>query len=145
MNIVKLILAVFLIATGLAAALLLMATGLIHDGSEDYPLWKVMNWFMAVGVVVVLVVSCARKRSMGGGGDDVAGMREYVAVNAAFYGAIVLTMLFFWEWFWTLNPESETGDAVTSHLVYFPIMDALFTCLAITTAANLWYSARARD
>ena len=145
MNIVKLILAVFLIATGLAAALLLMATGLIHDGSEDYPLWKVMNWFMAAGVVIVLVVSCVRKRAMGGGGDDVAGMREYVAVNAAFYGAIVLTMLFFWEWFWTLNPESETGDAVTSHLVYFPIMDALFTCLAITTAANLWYSARARD
>ena len=102
-----------------------------------------MNWFMAAGVLVVLAASFMRKRAMGGGSD--AGIREYVAVNAAYYGAIVLTMLFFWEWFWTLNPESETGDAVTSHLIYFPIMDALFTCLALTTAANLWSGARSDD
>ena len=34
----------------------------------------------------------------------------------------MLTMLFFWEWLWTLNPDSETGEAVTSHMVYFPIV-----------------------
>ena len=60
----------------------------------------------------MLVASYMRKRAIGGGGDDIAGMREYLAVNAAFYGAIVLTMLFFWGWFWTLNPDSETGGAV---------------------------------
>ena len=141
MDIVKRILAVFLLVTAVAVFLNLILTPVYHDGSEEYPIWKILNWFMAVGVLVMLVAGYLRKRAMGGGSDDIAGMREYLAVNAAFYGAIVLTMLFFWEWFWTLNPDSETGGAVTSHLVYFPIMDALYTCVGITTGANLWHSA----
>jgi hypothetical protein len=59
-------------------------------------------------------------------------------VAAAWYGTIVLTMLFFWEWFWTLNPDSETGDAVTSHLIYFPIVDSLFVVVALSTGSYLW-------
>ena len=47
-------------------------------------------------------------------------------------------MLFFWEWFWTLNPDSETGEAVTSHLVYFPLVDALYVVLALATGSRLW-------
>ena len=49
-------------------------------------------------------------------------MREYLRVNLTYYTTIILTILFFWEWFWTLNPDSETGEAVTSHMVYFPIV-----------------------
>ena len=110
MDMVKRIIGIYLLVTALAAALLLMATGLIHDGSEDYPLWKILNWFMAAGTVVILVAAFAARRSQGCEKIDTL---ERLRVSLVFYGAIVLAMLFFWEWFWTLNPGSETGDAVT--------------------------------
>ena len=135
MDMAKRILGVFLVATGLAAAVLLMATPLFHDGSADYPLWKILNWFMAAGVVVVMVTAFLHKRALGSREADTA---EQVCVSLAFYGAVVLTMLFFWEWFWTLNPDSETGEAVTSHMVYFPIMDALYVVLTLAVGQRLW-------
>ena len=134
MDIVKRLLAVFLVVTALAAAVLLIATPLYHDGSPEYPHWKIMNWFMAFAVPVALIVSYLRKRALG---DD-PDVSEYVRVGATYYAAIVLTMLFFWEWFWTLNPESETGLAATSHMVYFPIMDALFVVVCLATGRYLW-------
>ena len=116
MDMVKRILGVFLVATGLAAAVLLMATPLIHDGSADYPLWKILNWFMAAGVVVVLVVLVTAflgKRALGGSEADTT---EQICVNLVFYGSIVLAMLFFWEWFWTLQPRQR--DRRGRHLAH---------------------------
>ena len=43
--------AVYLLLTALAVAVLLMVTPLIHDGSVDYPLWEILNYFMAAGVI----------------------------------------------------------------------------------------------
>ena len=134
MDVLKRILAVFLVAIGVVVALNLILTPVYHDGSPEYPLWRIVNWFMAVGVLVALVVNLWRRRTLA---KD-ASILEYVRTSVAFYGTIVLTMLFFWEWLWTLNPESETGDAVTSHLIYFPIMDSLFVVIAIATGGHLW-------
>ena len=50
-------------------------------------------------------------------------------------------MLFFWEYFWTLNPDSETGNAAISHTVYFPLVDALYVVIALTTGRTLWRAA----
>lgn len=134
MSMVNKLVAVYLILTALAVAVLLMITPLIHDGSADYPIWEILNYFMVPGVVIVLVVSyiCKRRQDADDAGD--------LAGSLAFYGAIALTMLFFWGWFWTLNPDSETGDAVTSHLTYFPLVDALYTVLALTTGRQLWHA-----
>ena len=139
MKVVGRILAVFLVVTALAVAVLLIVTPLYHDGSAEYPAWQIMNWFMAVGVIVVLVVSLVRKRALGdgGAGSDLESAR----VSLVYYGAIVLTMLFFWEWFWTLNPSSETGDAVTSHLIYFPFVDALYAVMGLAIGRRLWKKA----
>ena len=131
MEIVRRLLGVFLVVIAIVVAINLMATPLYHDGSEDYPIWKIVNWFMAVGVVAALIVSAMRKRALGAGGSDEPSVREYLRVNLTYYTTIILTILFFWGWFWTLNPDSETGEAVTSHLVYFPIMDALFVRLRL--------------
>ena len=108
MDIVKRILSVFLIATAVAVALNLILTPVYHDGSPEYPIWKILNWFMAAGVLVALVVNYIRKRMLGGGGaEGQPDIFKYVGVNAAYYGAIVLTMLFFWEWFWTPEPRQR--------------------------------------
>ena len=127
--------ALYLAATAIAVAFLLMLTPLFHDGSPEYPAWKVLNWFMAAGVGVIVVAAFRSYRAFGDGDRATVG---YLRSRLAFYGAIVLAMLFFWGWFWTLNPESETGAAVTSHLVYFPAMDALYVVLALGAARRLW-------
>ena len=141
MDLVKRVLAVFLVVTGIAAAALLIVTPLTHDGSPDYPVWKILNWFMAAGVVIVLVVAFLRKHVREG---DELIVAEYLRLNFVYYGAIALTMLFFWGWFWTLNPDSETGDAVTSHIIYFPIMDALYVALSLSVGRRLWREAGGR-
>ena len=138
MDLVKRVLAVFLVLTGIAAAALLIITPLTHDGSPDYPVWRILNWFMAASVLIVMVVAFLRKHVRE---RDELIVTEYLRLNLVYYGAIALTMLFFWEWFWTLNPDSETGDAVTSHIVYFPIMDALFVALSLSVGRRLWSEA----
>ena len=139
MDAARRILAAYLVLTAAAVAINLMFTPVYHDGSPEYPIWKVVNYFMAVGVFVSLVVSFLRRRWLA---SRDAGQRastlDYVRVGVTWYGAIVLTMLFFWEWFWTLNPASETGDAVTSHLIYFPIVNSLFVAVALSTGRYLW-------
>ena len=125
----------FLFLTALAVFANLILTPVYHDGSAEYPVWKALNWPMAVGVVMVLIASCMRQRAAKA--EDPNSMRSLRA-SLVFYGAIVLTMIFFWNWIWTLNPDSETGEAVTSHLVHFPLTDALFTVIGFSTAKYLW-------
>ena len=131
-------LAVLLIATAVAVFLNLILTPVYHDGAADYPVWEIINWFMAASTLVALVVGYLRKRAQTGMEPSVV---EYVRVSFAFYGAVVLAMLFFWGWIWTLNPDSETGEAVTSHVIYFPIVDALFVVIALSTGRYLWSKA----
>ncbi len=138
------VLAAYVVATALAAFVLLIVTPLTHDGSPEYPVWKVLNYFMAVATFVILVVGCYRKCTLCKEAAQPTAS-EQVTANVVFYGAVALTMLFFWEWFWTLNPDSETGEAVTSHIIYFPFVDALFTVLGLATGRYLWTCARGRS
>ena len=135
MDIVRRIVAVFLIVTGIAVAVHLAVTPLYHDGSENYPIWEIFNWFMATGVVIVLVIGILRKRTIEGSEVDTL---TYLRTSVVFYGSIILAMLFFWEWFWTLNPDSETGLAVNSHMIYFPLVDALYTVITLIVGRRIW-------
>ena len=125
----------YLVLIAIAVAANLILTPVYHDGAPDYPVWKIINWFMAVGTFLVLVVSVMRRHALGGRKDDALA---YVRASTVFYGAIVLTILFFWGWFWTLNPESETGLAVTSHLIHFPAVNSLFVVLSLSSGRHLW-------
>ena len=139
MQLVTKIVAAYLVIVGLAVFLNLIATPLYHDGSPDYPTWKILNWFMAVAVLIILVVGFMQKRMLDSAGEEGASTLEHVRGSFVFYGGIVLAMLFYWEWFWTLNPDSETSDAaVTSHLVYFPLVDSLLTVLAFIVGKRMW-------
>ena len=129
----------YLVVTGVAVGVNLAATPLYHDGAPEYPVWKVLNWFMAVGVVAVLAAVFLDRRTQRNQGTEGKGCSRCARTGElVFYGSIVLASLFFWEWFWTLNPDSETGDAVTSHLVYFPVVDMLYTVVALVVGRRLW-------
>ena len=135
MVVVRRALGILLVGTAVVAAVNLALTPLYHDGSDTYPVWELINWFMAASTIVLLAAGYLRRRDLAGREVDIL---EYLRVTLAYYGAIALAMLFFWEWFWTLNPDSESGDAVTSHIVYFPLVDALFVVLALAVGRRLW-------
>lgn len=141
MGTVKRVLAVFLAVMAGAVALHLIFTPVYHNGSEDYTLWEIMNWFMAPAALIVLVVGFQRRRAL----NSEASALDQVRTSAAYYGGIVLAMLFFWGWFWVLNPSSETGNAAASHSIYFPIVDALFVVLTLSTGRHLWSSVELPD
>ncbi len=135
MEIVRKIVGAFLVITSIAVAVHLAVTPLYHDGSADYPVWDIFNWFMAVGVVIVLTIGILRKRAIEGSDVDTL---TYLRTSVVFYGSIVLAMLFFWQWFWLFDPDSETGLAVNSHMIYFPIMDALYVVLTLIVGRRIW-------
>ncbi len=137
MDIIKRVLAVFLVATAVAVALNLILTPFYYDLSQDYPVWKIIKWFMAGGALIALAVSFLRKRTLN---SKEASTLDYIRVSAVYYGAIVLAMLFFWGWFWTLNLGSEIREAGTLHHVYFPIVDALFVVVTLSVGNHLWGS-----
>ena len=135
MDNVKRIAALYLVLTALAVFFNLILTPVYHDGSPDYPVWEVVNYFMAAGVVIALATSYLRWRDAGGPDTSTA---DRVWTNVFCYAAIALAMLFFWGWIWTLNPDSETGEAVTSHIIYFPIVDVFFVIVTLDAARWLW-------
>ena len=110
-------------------------TPVYHHGSPDYPIWEIVNYFMAAGAVMALATSYLRRRAAG---NPDAGTTDRVWANVFCYAAIALAMLFFWGWIWTLNPDSETGEAVTSQFIYFPLVDALFVIVTLDAARWLW-------
>ena len=129
----------FLIITGIVVFATLVMTPLFHDGSEDYPVWEVVNYFMTVGTIFIVLTGIHRRISLG---EDASTTDQLVA-RFVFYGGFILAMLYFWGWFWTLNPDSETGNAVTSHLVYFPIVDAIYVVLAVSNGRFIFRNASA--
>ena len=113
MDVLKRILAVFLVLTAVAVALNLILTPVYHDGSPEYPVWRILNWFMAAAVLVALVVSYLRRRTLGNGE---ASTLQYVRASMVYYGAIVLTMLFFWGM--VLDVESRQRDRGCHNLAH---------------------------
>ncbi len=134
---VTLLVAAYLGGVGLLVAFLLMLTPTFHDGSPDYPVWEVVNWFMLIAMPLLLWVNWTRKSSMGGSGTDPA-TREYVAANVALYATLGLIIIFFWQFLFQRFPESETGHALNSHIIHFPLMDVAFALLTGQAAHHLW-------
>ena len=64
MDMVKRLLAIFLVATAVATALNLILTPVYHNGSAAYPVWEILNWFLAAAVLVSLVVSILRRLAL---------------------------------------------------------------------------------
>lgn len=131
----KRLVALFLALTALTVFFNLILTPAYHDGSSDYPVWEIINYFMAVGVILALAASFLRRRAADGADISTA---EKVWSNLFCYAAIALAMLFFWQYLWLQYPDSETGDAVTSHIIYFPLVDVLYTLVTLDAARWLW-------
>ena len=112
------IIPVFLFVMAVAVGLNLILTPVYHDGSADYVIWKIMNWPMAVGVAIALIAGYIEYRGVKR--EDPDSMKSLRA-TLVFCGAIVLAKIYYWNWIWTLNTDSETGEAVSSPHELLPV------------------------
>ena len=107
MTVAKRLVAFYLVAIGIVVAVSFILTPVYNDGTTDYPVWRILNWFMVAAALAILVIGFRRRRDPERA--DVTAV-EYLRGSFAYYGAIVLVMLMLWEWYWTLNPSSESGE-----------------------------------
>ncbi len=138
----KRVLAICLIAIAFATGINWIATPLYHDGSSNYWVWETLNWFMAVGVILVLVVNSIRKRRLCRREEESSAItRDYLEVNLAFAASIVLTLWYFWNWFASLNPGSEPDVVGLIHLEWWAFINPMGVLLYAYTGAFLWRAA----
>ncbi len=142
MSTLKRTLGFVLLATAVVVGINWVITPIHHDGSPQYPVWKVVNWFMAFSVVVALIANIARKRAVGSEGADSPITREYFEANVAFYASLLLA-----PWFFTnfLTYDFFTGNIPAAGLeakdVWWEFIDGLFVLVAGSTGCHLWRSA----
>ena len=123
------------IIVGLTAVAVLVhfVLGPVYDdvvGSGD--VWNVLNWFMAFGVIVALVVTFLAKRDAEARDSDT---RTYIAVNAKFYTAAVLTVLFFRNWVDEMVGGGSEGDVNGN---YWVLINTLYVILMAWVSLHLW-------
>ena len=129
----------FALLLGLMAVAVLLHfvfTPFYEDIVDTLFIWHILNWFMAVGIVLTLAITCAGKRKTGSQDRDA---NDYLCVTVAFYAAAVLAVLFFWNWFDDLT-AGEDGQSQTRRN-YWVVINTLFIVLLGTVSAHLWKKA----
>ena len=130
----------------LVLALISLAVGihfvfgsLYQDAVDVIGVWSVLDWFMAAGILIALVVHFKAKQALDqdGAGDSVT--RRYLEVNLAFYATVLLSLWFFWNWFDFLTSGDEPQG--TTNLVNWMLIDPLIAVVMGVTGLRLWRDA----
>ncbi len=144
MGILKRVLAVIHIVLAIAVGLNWIATPLYHDGSDSYPVWEFLNYFMAAAVLVALIVNFLSKRALDREKSDGSLNRPYFEANLAFYASIVLALWYYWNFFGSLFPETESAAVGLIHLEMWTLINPLFVLTTGVTGFRLWRMAAMR-
>ena len=142
MSTLKRILGFVLLATAVVVGINWVITPIHHDGSPQYPVWKVVNWFMAFSVVVALIANIARKRAVGSEGADSPITREYLEANVAFYASLLLAPWFLTNFLtYDFFIDNIPAAGIEAKDVWWEFIDGLFVLVAGSTGCHLWRSA----
>jgi len=102
-------------------------TSLYHPGGDEpYTAWHVMDWFMAVSVLMALGLSLGRKRAL----DSEPHWRDYLEANLTFYGAVLLALWFFWNWFGVFGGQ-DSGT-------FWGFINPLFVIVVGSLGFRMW-------
>ena len=117
-----------------------VVTPLYHDGSDSYPIWEVLDYFIAAALIVMAVVAIREKMALDReiAGTDGPVTRRYLEVNVLLYVTVGLVVSFFWNWFWTFFPENETGYAAEIHVQMWAFFHPVFVPAAVALGLRLW-------
>ena len=128
--------ATYLILLAAAVAINFIITPLYHPGGDEpFTVWEILNWFMAVGMVIALAASYSDKRRVDGDGS--ADIRHYIGANVVFYAAVVVFLLYFWNWFSLLSPNNEPDGQ------FWAVIDALMPVVLGVTGCRMFRSIQA--
>ena len=115
------------------------------DTARD--VWLVIDWFMAVGLVIMLVTTLARKNaikaqpeenSMDGDGssssstDFCESIKQWVEANLMFYASVLLTLAFIPNWFAVTWSHGDNGTI-------WHIIDTVLPVLFAVQAWRIWF------
>ncbi len=139
MSLIRLI-AVCVVAIGALTGLHFIATGIYHDGSPNYPLWKLWDWFMAASFVPMILATLNDKMAMQRdfSSEDGPVTRRYLEANVLFYAVVGLAISFFWNWLWGFNPGSEGEWAQEAHVQVWAAFHPVYAPVAIAIGLRLW-------
>ena len=79
--------------------------------------WHVLDWFMAVGLVLVVVTTYGEKRRRDG--DESPDLRPWLRSRFMFYGTVLLALAFVPNWFaavWGSNDNSTIWHLINTVL-----------------------------
>ena len=99
--------AVFLGLSALAVLIHFWFSPFYPESWDVGAIWEVMDVFMAIGIILAVVYTCAHKRGLPSDAPSLAQVCAY----AAFYAAAVLAILFFWNWFDDLDHGEQESRA----------------------------------
>lgn len=68
--------------------------------------WHIMNWFIAAGMVLMLILTLEAKRSCEA---DAAAGRQWIRANVMFYLTVLLAVAFVPNWFAANWGENDNG------------------------------------
>ena len=91
MHTLERILGGYAMVIALAVAVNFIITPFFFDNDSGYPIWDVLDYFMAVAILIVFVASCWDMWRLCKAGDD-ADLKRYVSVNVAFFATGVLLL-----------------------------------------------------
>ena len=67
--------------------------------------WLILNWFMAAGLALMLVLTCKAKQSCDAEADD----RQWIRANVMFYLTVLVAIAFVPNWFAATWGENDNG------------------------------------
>ena len=125
---------VYLLLTGLAVAVQFIIFPFYEDHDADLTVWRILDWFMAAGLLLALLGTFLRKRAFDASAGDDPGWREYAEVNGLFYGVVALSLAFVPNWF--AVEWGSGGDFTIWHLI-----DTVLPILFVVLGLRFWREA----
>ena len=126
-------LAVVLGLTALAVLIHFVLNPVYEDVIESGDVWNVLNWFMAFGVIAVLVVTYLAKRDTR---KDETDTNTYISVNVGFYVAAALAILYFRNWVGEVVDGGGSEGDIDGN--YWVLIDTLYVVLITRVSVHLW-------
>ena len=132
MDVLRKPVAVYLALSALVVLLHFWLGPFYPESWDEGDIWTVLNGFMAAGIIVTLAYTFSYKRGV----DSDAGTLAHVCAYTAFYAAVVLAVLFVWNWFDDLTAGAD-GQSAT-RLIYWPIINTMYIVFTGTVGWHLW-------
>ena len=107
-----------------------------EDHDSDLEVWRVLDWFMAAGLLLALLGTFLRKRDFDAASGEDTSWREYVEVNGLFYAVVALALAFAPNWI--AGEWGSGGDFTIWHLI-----DTALPILFVVLGLRFWREAKA--